>query len=446
MILDNGLIYLENGELIDKFSFIDEIREVPEYLQKNIINIVFDELGIKKRCTDIVSSLRSLPEEFIRNVICNIDINMYSFRGKTDYSDKHLTYLMYYLPSNLYKIWHPLLDLLIQGKLKTHIRMMDIGTGPGSAAIGTVEFYSIMANQFKDSEFCIDFTLIDAEEDFLKYTSILLNMVKGNLPKNLKISFAVKNVNIDNSTMFVGHSSFDIIGLSNFINHYEHGRQFNTFDFISGIGDLLNSDGAIIIIEPGNNEECIGLKHLRNSLINNKIYNIYAPCVPLWEKKEKYTCSCFSSYSLMWKKPEIIEYLHDMGLTKVKYRDHVAFNYLILRKDGSTKYPIEPNRLDYSLLREIPVLSKQRFNVKGIVKAKSLKSSSFSICDGSFEGDNPYMVWVNVKESSMKRFESKIKVLNMGELVKIRGVTFTSVSSGKINLTVDEKSKLEINY
>lgn len=183
------------------------------------------------------------------------------------------------------------------------------------------------------------------------------------------------------------------------------------------------------------------MKNIRNRLVNEGIYNVFSPCLSIWDERSNMNCSCFTTYSMPMKKPELINYLNEMGLNKSKYRDYVAFNYLVLRIDGLFKYPVFKNKQSYYTVREVVesgFVGDKRYNIKGIVKKKSLKNNSFCICDGSIP-DRDF--WIRLENNVADEVKELFNRLNMGELVNLKKVQFKNN-----NIILDKKSKLEVFF
>jgi SAM-dependent methyltransferase len=446
MIFSKEVVKVGTNDILNYFSFIDENRVIPEYIECSAIKTVLMDLNIDFTGVQAIQELINLlPKDYLASVAKVIDNKMYTSRGKTDYSKTHHVYVLYYLCINIYKIWKPLMDLLITNKLKRNITVLDIGTGPGSVAIGIIEFFRVLASIYKEQEFCIRFTLVDSQAKFLDYSKNIIKDINNTISGNLRIETQWQHREISNSTKLEYDEDFDIVTISNFINAFEHDMTFNADQFLIDIKKVLRKDGNIIIIEPGNKEECIALKELRNSLYNRKEFGVYAPCASIWCQRQNFDCTCFTSYNLPWKKPIIVNVLHDKGLNKLKYKSYVSFNYLILRKDLSRKYLTEINKLDYTMLSDIENFSGERINIKGILRFKSENTSTISLCDGSIDSSR-YPVYINLNDKTNQRNYKILSRVNMGELITVRNARIKTRKKDKIELEIDEKTKVEVKY
>lgn len=441
MLLLNKKIKFENNEINSLFRGKDKEREIPLFIQNTIIDLIYNEIKTERTSKDLKKSLEQIDKNIVNNVINSID-NMYKNIEKTDYSNKHIEYIWYYLPNNIYKVWQPLIDLAVAGELKTEIDLLDIGTGPASLPIGFIEFYSKIAQYFKGVKFKLNIYMVDAQPKFLYFASCLIKNIINEVPKNLEIYFQTDCKFIGQDTNLNFGKKFDIISMSNFINHFEHQSAVSMKKFVEGLKNILNDDGSIIFIEPGSKDECKDMKELRNILVNNNIYNIFSPCVSIWEEKKLFDCICFTTYSMPIKKPELIEFLIENGLRKQK-KEHVSFNYMILRTDGIRKYKIERNKQSFSLIKDIFQMQdgENRVNIKGVVRKKTVKNKSFCVCDGSCIAQE---IWINIEndaDDAVKEFD----ILNMGEKVNIKKMKVIK-QRDRITLVLDKKSKLEVYF
>ena len=96
-------------------------------------------------------------------------------------------YLSYYLPSNLLKIHLPLKELSLHQKKilsKNCLRVLDIGSGPGSATLGVLEFFS-RESRHPDEELLATLTTVGSQvglfvdrkraEEELEFKNIILS-------------------------------------------------------------------------------------------------------------------------------------------------------------------------------------------------------------------------------------------------------------------------------
>lgn len=443
---DNTLI-CENDDLQTSLNYINENRQLPDEIEKSIIKIIYSELGLQcNNKLEIEKQLELLPKKFIEKTVCDIN-HMFSDDKLIDYTKYHLSYLMYYLPVNTFKIWKPLIDLHINSCLKRNIKILDIGTGPGSIPLGIIEFYKSLAVSEPNIEFSLDFDLIDSEKSFLELAKKMIVMSGNDIPLNLTIN--VEETIYSKVTSQYDHSKlgeFDIITMSNFLTKNEKRNSEYSYNIVSNFKRNLKEDGAIIIIEPADEGNCTVLKLLRNRLINDKKYNLYSPCVGIWEEKDSYNCSCFGMVRSYWEVPEIFNFLKKQGLSK-QLRQDIPFNYIVLRIDGLKKYEIINNPQHFTKLSALAECVNNTVNVIAFIRTTIYKRDEvrLALCDGSCSFEGKYEgVWVTLSNDQLIKLGIDVKVV-AGERVKLMKVNVLSTSDG-ISLGLTPKSKITIEY
>lgn len=451
MKIEDGFIKLDEGEYCKIFDYIDRKVEYPNYIEKIIMETFIEKSGLKIDIEnkDIDDVFSEIPADFLDDVIDNID-QMYMNHGKLDYSNLYISYLLYYLPCNTYKIQRALSDLIIKGNLKAKIKVFDIGTGPASIPIGIIDYYIHLAKANKSLKFSIDLIILDAEKNFLDIAGTMIIKIKKLLPGNLDVNLLRKiKKKIDKHTDFSGR--YDIICMSNLLNMFEVEGDLNKEALIKKVKAIMEDDGSLIIIEPGDNEDCTDFKLLRNEIVNNRILNIYSPCVSLWNKKKKYSCSCFSCAKVLWIKPRIIEQLIRYGLSK--HRDDVPYNYIIFRKDEKRKYEIMGMTSKYTKLKDLKYQNNKRLNVCGFVRYFNETYSRYyiSICDGSREMTESSGVSLEIKKDNTNiynKYKDLLKSMNMGQKIAATNVIYDKPIKypESVFLLVDDETRLKFYY
>lgn len=430
MIIENEFIKLEKDELIKYFGYLDRKYECSLEIQKIILKIILERIS-KQYCesdNSIENLFNLIPDEVLTEWIEKID-NLYNNDKegikKIDYKGIENIYFFYYFPKNIYKIHRLLRDLLQNGLLKVNPNILDIGCGPGSATIGLLEFYTIIANVIKNTKFEITINLLDENEEFIKIAKLFIDKYKKTLPSNLEVRLKfMEQQTIDSK--FNIEQLYDYIIISNLLNSFEVEEKFDMCNFIDKVINSIESDGAILIIEPGDKLSCENLKIIRNNILNkyNNI-NLYSPCNNIWGLDFSYKCTCFSSGSFKWDKPYIIKQLNYKGL--VKKSDEISFNYCIFRKDGKLKYEMEKNSDEYTMLKDIKNNDGKTVSVKGIVRSvMSTKNYLFvSICDfsESLDINKHYNISIkHIERIKYKDIYESMKVMNIGERITAKNV------------------------
>lgn len=385
-VIDNTLI-CENNDLQQTLSYFKEFRQMPEFFEMAILELLLDELEIEKKVpASLDTYLKQLPEDFVEQSIIDIN-NKFNANQEVKYNNFHLAYLLYYLPANVFKIWKPLLDLHIRSVLKPNLKVLDVGTGPGSVPVGIIEFYRSFAHNVKEIDFNLHFTLIEAEQKFLDIAEKMILSLRANLPPNLNVT--IDAVYCDMVTSNYTNElldKYDIVTMSNFLTPNEGNNKLEAPGIIRQFKKHIENAGSLIIIEPGEKSSCIALKTLRNKIVSAEGFNLYSPCVGIWEERTTYDCTCFGMVRSFWNIPAIYKYLKNKGLNKAKRID-VPFNYLVLRTDGLIKYQVKTNHIYYTKLADLSSFIDKIVNVTAIIRSvidhNESRKVTILLCDGS---------------------------------------------------------------
>ncbi len=250
---------------------------------------------------------------------------------RTEYlKDKNLrrAYILYFLPSNRYKIHIPLRELSLHPAnifMTDRLRILDLGAGPGTAILGISEFF----HQSGHKPF-LDFYAIDNISENLRDAEGLFNLFKnecsieGSIKTFKSCIEKVKNLPA---------GPFDIIILSNILSEVAHNEPERiakrTAILKRFMEDFLNDSGSCIVIEPALRETSREMLEVRDKLLKEG-FHIYSPCLinkdcPVLENPKDW---CHED--IPWNPPELIKSIDALtGLRK----DSVKFSYLVIRKD-----------------------------------------------------------------------------------------------------------------
>lgn len=122
-------------------------------------------------------------------------------------------YIAYYLPANMYKVFLPLRELSMHSAgilRKDKLRILDLGSGPGTAIHGVMDFFSTTA----DKPF-LEFTAVDPVEENLRDAERLFRSFKEDTRVDASLLTLQSGIE---RTKSLPEGPFDIIILSNVLS------------------------------------------------------------------------------------------------------------------------------------------------------------------------------------------------------------------------------------
>ena len=238
-------------------------------------------------------------------------------------------YLLYFLPSNLYKIHIPLRELSLHPSnllSKERLRILDIGSGPGTAILGIMDFFSA-----KGKRPVLEFTAIDQVKENLRDSEALFGLFRERVPLVATLKTIKSSVEMVAS---FPKGPYDIIVLSNILNEVAHSDEDRTSKRVAilktVLSDLLAADGSCIIIEPALRQTSRDMVEVRDSLMHEG-FCVYSPCLMGENCPALQNPKDWCHEDIPWEFPEIVREVDRLtGLRK----DSLKFSYLVIRKDG----------------------------------------------------------------------------------------------------------------
>lgn len=381
--LDNTLI-CNNDDLQISLCLHRGDCVLPVEIELGLLRIAYEAEDIEPYTGEsIEDAFEHMPKRLLNRIVAQI--NELFIKQEVDYTGRHLAYMLYYLPINVYKVWKPMSDLLVGNLLKRNLRILDVGTGPGSISVGIIEFYRRLATSYPGISFSLEFTLLDRQKEFIALADKIVSMACAHIPGNLRVTvseYLHQHIAAENCSQI--SRVYDIITLSNVLTANEGCDGKFAENLLWRLAECLASDGAIILIEPGDKSNGVNLKELRNSLANGHIYNVYSPCIDIWSEGKPYECACFNPTRCYWALPKIHRCLLSRGV-KRKNRNNVPFHYVVLRKDAKRKYSVTPSLSHYVKLKDLQARDGQVLNVIAMVQNVFEEGDQIKLllCDGT---------------------------------------------------------------
>ncbi len=248
-------------------------------------------------------------------------------------------YVRYYLPANREKIHLALAELSLHADRllsKSRLRVLDLGTGPGTALLGLLTFFAQQTE--RPALAC---TAVDGVGENLRIAGELFSAYCSD--KTLDATLMPLHADLEAAERAI-EGTFDLILLSNVLNELFPSGE----DRIAGRTGLVRSlltralapDGSCVIIEPALRDTSRDLLGVRDGLAASGL-TVYSPCLTSAACPAGKNPKDWCHEDIPWHPPALIKEIDRLtGLRK----DSLKFSYLVLRKDGrSLADPFGPN-------------------------------------------------------------------------------------------------------
>lgn len=238
-------------------------------------------------------------------------------------------YLLYFLPSNIRKISVPLRELSLhpQGLLaKERLRVLDVGSGPGTAVLGLLDFYS----RREGSPF-FECTAVDHVAENLREAEALFREHRDRSAGKASLRTQVSGIEGLADRL---NDQYDLIIFSNVLNELFHGEDDRRAKRVRTVGGILRralaAHGSCIIIEPALRETSREMLMVRDGLLDEG-FHVYSPCLIDGRCPALVNPRDWCHEDVPWDPPEIVrEVDRRIGLRK----DSLKFSYAVIRKDA----------------------------------------------------------------------------------------------------------------
>ena len=267
-----------------------------------------------------VHSLFELTPDRVRAIktqrIAYTDKQETNYQGKVDY------YILAYMIVNFYKVWAPLQKLLKSQRIKTTLKILELGAGPGTSAISLIYFFQLLARDNPKQNFSLYYNIVEREEDFIAaLKSLMSNYLRQSVVHNLQIKWSVQKEDIYSFAQNMpNENEYDLIIESNVLNGNENLQSQKSQHFASELANNLAEGGSLILIEPGKTINAKELESIEDSLC---CYDFI--CCDISACKAKVIVKDISLYTAV----------KQLGLRNDK-RDEHWFTYSLFRKGCMT--------------------------------------------------------------------------------------------------------------
>lgn len=286
-----------------------------------------------------------------------------------------LGYMAYQFPVYFAQFEHILYGLARDGLLKDRIKVLDVGAGPGTATLAIIDFYRRLGR----GEAIIS-SLEKYDENIEAFMSLAPEYAEdGRVEIEKPIKADLANINPDSIP-----DNLDLMVFSNVLNELEMDTERKA-EIVTAMAKKLAPDGNILIIEPADKVNSLGMRKLAIALMKKGL-GVYSPCSFIWCAR----CSPTSCWTFEEKDDIKPTGLMEKVAEEEPYRfmnTDIKYSYAVLRKDtlSREKYRVPP-KARFARFSRLKTHKDRRINVVAAVMSGDLgdiKNHVFKLCDGT---------------------------------------------------------------
>lgn len=289
-----------------------------------------------------------------------------------------LGYLAYQAPVYIIQAEHLMYDLAVRKLLKTSMRILDLGTGPGVFPLAIADFFGRMGG-------CTaDIFSIEKSGEFIETFKYLTG---PGFPQGTQITIHPP-LQSDLAKIHPHDlpTSLDLIIFQNVLNEMTGRTLTEKGSLVREYANTLSPEGTLLLVEPADMANSMDLRSLAHHAAVRGLF-LHAPCRFLWGSP----CNPERCWSFVEKEPirptELMDAL-SMGDDAYRFRNtDIKYSYALLRKipphpDPGT--PLSPRH--YARLSSLGRHINRRINVAAVLMSGNIgdrRTSVFRICDGT---------------------------------------------------------------
>jgi len=293
----------------------------------------------------------------------------YLQQADVEYDDlTALAYAVYHLPDYYTVAQYVLAELIADGLVPTHLRVLDVGAGVGGPALGLLDLLG--------DEVLVDYHAVEpsAAADVLED---VLDGVESNVETTIHRTTA---------EAFDPDGEYDLVLFANVLNELH-----DPAAVVEQYLDVLADDGSVVAMEPADRNTAIGLREIERAVADDGPATVYGPTVRLWPHET----SASESWSFAVQ-PDIAVPPFQRKLDEnASGPDHepgefvnvdVQYAYSILRTDGRTAIDARGSRSQAAKMVDAESHVTDRINLLAVKLSDDLSDGGnplFLIGDGS---------------------------------------------------------------
>ncbi len=323
-----------------------------------------------------------------------------------------LGYLAYQAPVYLVQFEHIFWEIIEQGLAKPHMRVLDLGTGPGVVPLAIIDLLGRVGTGSAEV-----FAIERSEEHFEAYNAIVPAAAAargGAVRVEQPLREDLRAVVVEDLP-----DQIDLMVFSNVLNELRELGADQRADLVIDLADRLAPDGTIVIVEPADLENATSLRKTVRAVVDRGL-TLYSPCSFIWNTR----CDpsrCWSFEQKPGIRPtRLMERLAEGA--QVSYRfvnTEIKYSSALLRSDGVTRHTYQvPPGAKFARFSHLHRHRDRKINVVGSLMSGNLgdaRTKVYKVCDGTPANPVYTVIPATLRGPNRALFSG----LNYGDIVEI---------------------------
>jgi len=325
-----------------------------------------------------------------------------------------LGYLAYHAPVYLVQFEHIFWQVISRGLAKPHMRILDLGTGPGVVPLAVIDLLGRIGSG------SAEVYAVERSEEHLEAYNALVPAAAGAQGNAVQVHKPIRG---DIEALAAGDlpDRIDLMVFSNVLNELRHLDIDRRADLVAGLAERLAPDGTIVVVEPADLANSTAMRRTVRAIADRGLA-VHSPCSFIWGTAcNPERCWTFEQKSNI-RPTRLMERL--AGETNAYRFINVDIKYssALLRKDAKTQHTYRvPPGAKFARLSHLRRHRDKKINVVAALMSGNLGNSRtkvYKVCDGT--PANP--VYAVIPATLRGPNRDALEGLAYGDIVRFYGV------------------------
>ena len=325
-----------------------------------------------------------------------------------------LGYLAYHAPVYLVQFEHILWQIIGQGLAKSHMRILDLGTGPGVVPLAIIDLLGRVGTGSADI-----YAVERSEEHFEAYNALVpaAAAVQSDAVRVEKL------IREDIRALKAGAlpDRIDLMVFSNVLGELRDMNIEERADLVTDLADHLAPDGTVVVVEPADLKNATAMRQTVRA-IADRGFTIYSPCSFIWGTAcNPERCWTFEQKSNI-RPTRLMERLSEEGNGYRFINVDIKYSSALLRKDGMMQHAYRvPPGAKFARFSHLRRHRDRTINVVAALMSGNLgddRTKVYKVCDGT-PADPVYAVIPATLRGPNREIFAEVEY---GGIAELRGV------------------------